>query len=76
MKELSGDSKIVLGYFYSGIVWGVIGLLAGLLLSMQMWEASFNFGEYFSFGRLRIVHTNVLWTGTLYHYGTFLLYCY
>ena len=60
MKELSGDSKIVLGYFYSGIVWGVIGLLAGLLLSMQMWNASFNFGEYFSFGRLRIVHTNVL----------------
>ena len=60
MQELSGDSKIVLGYFYSGIVWGVIGLLAGLLLSMQMWEASFNFGEYFSFGRLRIVHTNVL----------------
>lgn len=60
MKELSGDSRIVLGYFYSGIVWGVIGLLAGLLLSMQMWNASFNFGEYFSFGRLRIVHTNVL----------------
>ena len=60
MKELSGDFKIVLGYFYSGLVWGVIGLLIGLLISAQMWDAAFNFGEYFSFGRLRIVHTNVL----------------
>jgi cytochrome c oxidase cbb3-type subunit 1 len=25
-----------------------------------MWDANFNFGEYFSFGRLRTIHTNVL----------------
>ena len=60
MKEVSGDSKIVMGYIYSALFWGVIGLVLGLLISVQMWSVSFNFGEYFSFGRLRTVHTNVL----------------
>ncbi len=60
MKEISGDSKIVMGYIYSALFWGVIGLVLGLLISAQMWSVSFNFGEYFSFGRLRTVHTNVL----------------
>ena len=60
MKEISGDSKIVMGYIYSALFWGVIGLVLGLLISAQMWSVSFNFGEYFSFGRLRTVHTNML----------------
>ena len=49
MKEVSGDSKIVMGYIYSALFWGVIGLVLGLLISVQMWSVSFNFGEYFSF---------------------------
>ena len=60
MKEISGDTKIVMGYIYSALFWGVIGLVLGLLISAQMWSVSFNFGEYFSFGRLRTVQTNVL----------------
>ena len=48
MKEISGDSKIVMGYIYSALFWGVIGLVLGLLISAQMWSVSFNFGEYFS----------------------------
>lgn len=60
MKEISGDHKIVMGYIYSALFWGVIGLVLGLLISAQMWSVSFNFGEYFTFGRLRTVHTNVL----------------
>lgn len=60
MKEISGDSKIVMGYVYSSLFWGVIGLLMGLLISIQMWDANFNFGEYLSFGRLRTAHVNAL----------------
>ncbi len=60
MKEMSIDSKIVMGYIYSSLFWGVIGLLIGLLISIQMWDPAFNFGEFFTFGRLRTVHTNVL----------------
>ena len=41
MKEVSGDSKIVMGYIYSALFWGVIGLVLGLLISVQMWSVSF-----------------------------------
>jgi len=60
MNEYQYDYKTVQGFILSAIFWGVIGLVIGLLISAQMWNADFNFGEYFSFGRLRTVHTNVL----------------
>lgn len=60
MNEYQYDYKTVRGFVLSAIFWGVIGLVAGLLISAQMWEAKLNFGEYFSYGRLRTFHTNVL----------------
>lgn len=59
-NEFHYDYKTVQGFILSAIFWGVIGLVIGLLISMQLWESSLNFGEYFSYGRLRTVHTNVL----------------
>lgn len=60
MNERSCDSKIVMGYIYSSLVWGVVGLLIGLLISVQMWESATNFGQMFNFGRLRTIHVNTL----------------
>lgn len=60
MNEYQYDYRTVRGFVISAICWGVVGLLAGLLISVQMWNAGFNFGEFFSFGRLRTFHTNVL----------------
>jgi len=60
MNEYQYDYKTAQGFIISAIFWGVIGLVAGLLISAQMWNADLNFGEYFSFGRLRTFHTNVL----------------
>ncbi len=60
MNEYQYDYQTVKGFIVSCLFWGVVGLLIGLLISMQMWNADLNFGEYFSFGRLRTVHTNVL----------------
>jgi len=60
MNEYQYDYKTAQGFVISAIFWGVIGLVAGLLISAQMWNAGFNFGEYLSFGRLRTFHTNVL----------------
>lgn len=59
-NEFHYDYKTVQGFILSAIFWGVIGLVLGLLISMQLWESSLNFGEYFSYGRLRTLHTNVL----------------
>jgi len=60
MNEYQYDYRTVQGFIISAIFWGVIGIVIGLLISAQMWNADFNFGPYFSFGRLRTVHTNVL----------------
>lgn len=60
MKDYRYDYQTVQGFILSAIFWGVIGLLAGLLLSAQMWNVNFNFNEYLAFGRLRTFHTNVL----------------
>ncbi|MGC8925563.1 MAG: cbb3-type cytochrome c oxidase subunit I [Calditerrivibrio sp.] len=60
MNEYQYDYQTVKGFIVSCLFWGVIGLVIGLLISAQMWNPNFNFGEYFSFGRLRTVHTNVL----------------
>ncbi|MCA1926841.1 MAG: cbb3-type cytochrome c oxidase subunit I [Calditerrivibrio sp.] len=60
MNDYQYDYQTVKGFIVSCLFWGVVGLLIGLLISAQMWNADFNFGEYWSFGRLRTVHTNVL----------------
>lgn len=60
MNEYQYDYQTVKGFIVSSLFWGVIGLVIGLLISVQLWDANFNFGEYFSFGRLRTLHTNVL----------------
>ncbi len=60
MSDYQYDNQTVSGFIISSIVWGVAGILAGLLISVQMWDASWNFAPYFTFGRLRVLHTNAL----------------
>ncbi|MFC1769511.1 cbb3-type cytochrome c oxidase subunit I [Nitrospirota bacterium] len=60
MEAIHYDNKTVQGFIVSSITWGVVGILAGLLLSIQMWAPEANFPPYFTFGRLRAFHTNVL----------------
>ncbi|MBZ0155749.1 MAG: cbb3-type cytochrome c oxidase subunit I [Alphaproteobacteria bacterium] len=54
------DNQTVKGFIVSSIFWGVAGILVGLLLSVQLWKPSWNFPPFFTFGRLRVVHTNGL----------------
>ncbi len=60
MSDYQYDNKTVNGFIFSSIFWAVIGLLAGLWISIQMFEPSWNIPPYFTFGRLRMVHTNIL----------------
>jgi len=60
MNEYQYDYQTVKGFIVSCLFWGVIGLVIGLLISIQLCNPDFNFGEYLSFGRLRTFHTNVL----------------
>src|SRR5512134_869147 len=60
MSDYRYDHRTVEGFILSSIFWGVVGILLGLLISVQLWAPSANFAPYLTFGRLRPVHTNGL----------------
>ncbi len=46
-------------FFAATMLWGVVGLLLGVVIAFQLANWKFNFGlEWFTFGRLRPLHTN------------------
>jgi cytochrome c oxidase cbb3-type subunit I/II len=53
------DNKIVKYFMYATIIWGLVGMAAGVLAALQMAMPVFNFNlEYTTFGRVRPIHTN------------------
>lgn len=60
MSDSQIDRGTIKGFIVSAIFWGVIGIVAGLWISVQMWLPESNVPPYFTFGRLRVFHTNVL----------------
>lgn len=54
------DDRIVRMFVLATVLWGFIGMSVGALLALQLpfWPA--NMGEYFTFGRLRPLHTNAV----------------
>lgn len=55
------DNKIVKQFAYATMLWGVVGMIVGLLAAVQIYlpAANFNF-SYTTFGRVRPVHTNAV----------------
>ena len=61
MEEFSYDDDIVRKFLVASFVWGLIGMLVGLLIALQLADPAFNFGiSITSFGRLRPLHTNAV----------------
>ena len=60
MNEYRYDHQTVQGFVLSAIFWGVVGIVIGLLISIQLWLPAANFAPYLTYGRLRPVHTNGL----------------
>ena len=55
------DNQTVKNFAYATILWGVVGMLAGLLIAVQIYLPAANFGiPYTTFGRVRPVHTNAV----------------
>ncbi len=54
------DNRIVKNFAYATILWGVVGMLVGLWVSLQLVFPSLNITRYGSFGRLRPLHTNAV----------------
>lgn len=64
IEEFQYDNNIVRKFAIATIIFGIIGMLVGLLIALQLVFPFFNFtdtfGEYTSFGRLRPLHTNAV----------------
>ncbi len=55
------DNKIVKMFAYASVLWGVVGMLAGLLIAVQIYLPGANFNlPYTTFGRVRPIHTNAV----------------
>ncbi|EKR62879.1 cytochrome c oxidase, cbb3-type, subunit I [Leptospira weilii str. 2006001853] len=52
------NDSIVKGFIVSALVWGVASMLVGVLAAFQMVYPELNFTRYFTFGRIRPLHTN------------------
>lgn len=55
------DNRIVKYFAYATLFWGIIGMLVGLLVALQMVFPALNFNlEFTTFGRIRPIHTNAV----------------
>lgn len=55
------DNRIVLAFSIATVIWGFVGMSAGLLIAIQLFWPAANFDLAFTtFGRLRPLHTNAV----------------
>jgi cytochrome c oxidase cbb3-type subunit I/II len=64
VEKFSYDNKIVRNFGYATVIWGITGMLVGLIAALQMAFPEF-FNDYLgfsflSFGRIRPLHTNAV----------------
>lgn len=64
VQKFSYDNKIVKYFAYATIIWGIIGMLVGIIAAAQLAFPQF-FNDYLgfryiSFGRIRPLHTNAV----------------
>lgn len=61
MVTIKYDDKISKNFLIATVIWGMVGMLAGLFIATQLAWPALNFGlEWTSFGRLRPIHTNAI----------------
>jgi cytochrome c oxidase cbb3-type subunit I/II len=63
-EKFSYDNKIVKLFAYATVIWGITGMLVGLIIALQLAFPEF-FNDYLgfsflSFGRIRPLHTNAV----------------
>lgn len=60
LEEVAYDDAIVRKFVVATVGWGIVGMLVGVILALQLafWPA--NQGPWLTFGRLRPLHTNAV----------------
>jgi len=61
LEKFSYDNKIVRNFAFATMLWGVVGMLVGLLIATQLFAPELNFSiPFLTFGRIRPLHTNAV----------------
>lgn len=61
LEKFTYDNKIVRNFAIATLVWGVVGMLVGVLIASQLFEPALNFNiPFLTFGRIRPLHTNAV----------------
>ncbi|MFO0963629.1 MAG: cytochrome-c oxidase, cbb3-type subunit I [Phycisphaerales bacterium] len=60
LERFSYDDDIVRKFVFVTMLWGVVGMLVGLVIAVQLTLPQANLAEWLTFGRLRPLHTNAV----------------
>jgi cytochrome c oxidase cbb3-type subunit I/II len=58
--KITYDDAVVRRFLFASVGWGIVGMLVGVIVALQLsvWQA--NVHQWLSFGRLRPLHTNAV----------------
>ena len=61
LEKFSYDNEIVRKFALATTIWGLVGMLVGLLIATQLFVPALNFNiPFLTFGRIRPLHTNAV----------------
>src|SRR5689334_15936875 len=60
LETFKYDDAIVRKFLVATFVWGLVGMLVGLFIALQLAVPALNVSPWLTFGRLRPLHTNAV----------------
>ncbi|MEW6506506.1 MAG: cytochrome-c oxidase, cbb3-type subunit I [Bacteroidota bacterium] len=61
VEKFNYDNQIVKHFTIATVVWGIVGMLVGIIIAIQLYMPELNFGiPYLTYGRIRPLHTNAV----------------
>ncbi len=59
-RRITYDDRTPRDFVFASVVWGIVGMLVGVIIALQLAAYQANVGPYLTFGRLRPLHTNAV----------------
>jgi len=59
-EQFNYDNRIVNKFAIATVLWGVVGMLVGVIIATQLFLPQANITQYLTFGRIRPLHTNAV----------------
>ena len=61
LESFAYDNRIVRDFIIATLVWGIVGMLVGVIIAAQLAWPMFNFElPWLTYGRIRPLHTNAV----------------